>query len=305
MEFPKNKHKVCAVPLCNSPQENHFHSFPRSKDLASKWATACNREYGLPKYPVICHKHFTEDSYQRDLRNELLNLPTRRILKPDAVPTLFLTDMTEPSITPPSKTQSHGEVLKRKALIEELIRNYHKCSKIEDSETPSASDLETFIDREVQVDSPETLNKSIQTSSEDFYPSTERKTLLSKINDLREELRNLKKKNVDLRVQNRRLSTKRYKRTLIQTELSKKFTPAQVSRITGSKKRSNWGKEDIANGIILHSLSKRAYSYIRSKNTFPLPGISTLRSWIKDFHTSPGIQHELIKIITENESFFN
>ncbi|QQP54337.1 Hypothetical protein FKW44_007144, partial [Caligus rogercresseyi] len=55
-------------------------------------------------------------------------------------------------------------------------------------------------------------------------------------------LRNLRKKNVILRVQNRRLSTKRYKRTLIQTELSKTFTPAQVSQLTGSKKRSNWGK---------------------------------------------------------------
>ena len=35
----------------------------------------------------ICEKHFLATDYERDLMNELLNLPTRKILKPAVYPT--------------------------------------------------------------------------------------------------------------------------------------------------------------------------------------------------------------------------
>ena len=40
----------------------------------------------------ICSLHFTDTSYERDLRNELLGLPIRKRLLPDAVPTQFVVD---------------------------------------------------------------------------------------------------------------------------------------------------------------------------------------------------------------------
>ena len=40
---------------------------------------------------MICDKHFTPESYKRDLKAELLNLPRKKILLPDTVPSLHLT----------------------------------------------------------------------------------------------------------------------------------------------------------------------------------------------------------------------
>ena len=38
----------------------------------------------------ICSSHFRDDDYKRDFANEILNLPIRKLLKNDVVPTLNL-----------------------------------------------------------------------------------------------------------------------------------------------------------------------------------------------------------------------
>lgn len=86
-----NKHRVCAVATCKNPNHVLYHRFPTDLDQQKLWVNACRRkDYINPKTATICERHFTPESYQRDLKNELLGLPLKKRLKKDAVPTLAL-----------------------------------------------------------------------------------------------------------------------------------------------------------------------------------------------------------------------
>jgi hypothetical protein len=66
-------------------------------ELLRKWIHACRRKDAFdPSKSAICELHFLPSDYERDLRNELLNLPLRKMLKPGSVPTRnLLPDMME------------------------------------------------------------------------------------------------------------------------------------------------------------------------------------------------------------------
>ena len=73
----------------------HFHSFPRNQpeELRDAWISFCRRKDDLNPNSLashkICSQHFEKEAYKRDLVYELLGLPTRKILLPTAVPTIF------------------------------------------------------------------------------------------------------------------------------------------------------------------------------------------------------------------------
>ncbi|KAJ8981363.1 hypothetical protein NQ317_000230 [Molorchus minor] len=88
----------CAVILCNNNYEDikknglniSFHAFPRNEETRNKWIKACRRgDKWNPKTSVICSMHFDNDDFDKDLK-ALLNIKTRRRLKPFAVPTKLL-----------------------------------------------------------------------------------------------------------------------------------------------------------------------------------------------------------------------
>ena len=66
-------------------------------ELRRKWIQACRRKDAFdPTKTAICERHFRPSDYERDLRNELLNLPLRKMLKPGSIPTQnLLPDMME------------------------------------------------------------------------------------------------------------------------------------------------------------------------------------------------------------------
>ena len=67
-----------------------YHRFPRDKNLRKVWITKCRRaDVFNVNNATICSDHFLPDDYTRDLRNELLQLPTRKRLKNSAVPSIF------------------------------------------------------------------------------------------------------------------------------------------------------------------------------------------------------------------------
>lgn len=62
--------------------------------------------------------------------------------------------------------------------------------------------------------------------------------------------------------------------------LAKAFTPGQTRKLMNVEKQNvRWTSEDFAAAISLRSVSAKAYRYLRAHN-FPLPALSTLRSWI-------------------------
>jgi len=82
--------------------------------------------------------------------------------------------------------------------------------------------------------------------------------------------------------------------------MSKHFTPSQAKSILSKQKRVRWGIKDISQGLVLRTLSKRAYQYIRYNKIFPIPAISTLRKWINNYKCPRGIQTSILKIMQQS-----
>lgn len=61
----------------------------RNSNIMCKWFE-CHSKLKLLVSARVCSSHFGEADYERDLANELLNLPVRKILRDEAVPTLNL-----------------------------------------------------------------------------------------------------------------------------------------------------------------------------------------------------------------------
>ena len=74
------------------------------------------------------------------------------------------------------------------------------------------------------------------------------------------------------------------------------FSPNQAKKLI-TQKRVQWCEDDIIKGLMLHSLSKKTYQFIRRKNLYPLPSISTLRKWVSKFDCFPGILEDVITIL--------
>ncbi|GJQ83284.1 hypothetical protein Trydic_g8876 [Trypoxylus dichotomus] len=82
----------CAVINCNNTHRKtkggsvRYHRFPGDADTRARWVLACGRHVQNCATARICSRHFSEQSYERDVQHELLGLPTRCRLKKGAVP---------------------------------------------------------------------------------------------------------------------------------------------------------------------------------------------------------------------------
>ena len=82
---------TCAVALCHSPREASYHRFPKNEEMNKVWLNACRRKDPVNvKTAYICSDHFQEADFERDFMNELLNLPTRRKLRPGNCMMIFI-----------------------------------------------------------------------------------------------------------------------------------------------------------------------------------------------------------------------
>ena len=78
----KNRKTICAIASCPSPSGISYHTFPKDKKLHDIWLSACKRKDIVnTKTASICANHFRQEDFDRDFRNELLNLPVRSLLK--------------------------------------------------------------------------------------------------------------------------------------------------------------------------------------------------------------------------------
>lgn len=123
---------VCAVKGCgnisNKNPELSYHIFPRNFRTSNptpgdkRWLKFCKRDDINPKHARICEVHFKQEDYERDLEHELLGLPPRKKLKPDAVPSIYLNDGDECGQSAAQKRREERmEVKRRKELVNELL----------------------------------------------------------------------------------------------------------------------------------------------------------------------------------------
>ncbi|CAB4064989.1 unnamed protein product [Lepeophtheirus salmonis] len=115
---------TCAVYHCPSPRGLTYHVFPSDPEQASRWAGNWTKRKVLNfRNARICSNHFKESDYKRDLRNELLGLPLRKIFTDpkSVVPTMNLSPVDQDSgdsddgLDLDKYTKSVKKTLKRKS----------------------------------------------------------------------------------------------------------------------------------------------------------------------------------------------
>ncbi|KAK5646016.1 hypothetical protein RI129_004480 [Pyrocoelia pectoralis] len=123
----------CAVYGCNNNlltikkrgENVIFHAFPKKKNFVNntirlEWINRCKRADKFnPDTHKICSVHFCEQSYERDMQNELLGLPLKKKLKSTAVPTLHLPNRKNTTVT--DRERSRGGT--NQQIISELFTN--------------------------------------------------------------------------------------------------------------------------------------------------------------------------------------
>ncbi|GBN83811.1 hypothetical protein AVEN_14631-1 [Araneus ventricosus] len=68
-----------------------YHTFPVCPNRNKIWISKCKRQDHINvKYARICSDHFRPSDYMDDMKNRLLGLNQKKILKPDVVPSVNL-----------------------------------------------------------------------------------------------------------------------------------------------------------------------------------------------------------------------
>jgi len=80
----------CSVEGCRNKTKDGIFRFPRDAGLRLQWIESLNLDPATVNDTTrVCGAHFCEDDFQRDLKGELLGVPSKRkILTPEAVPTV-------------------------------------------------------------------------------------------------------------------------------------------------------------------------------------------------------------------------
>ncbi|GBN52484.1 hypothetical protein AVEN_14654-1 [Araneus ventricosus] len=88
---------ACAVATCPNYHRKTkskgvmYHMFPVCPNRNKIWISKCKRQDHINvKYARICSDHFRPSDYMDDMKNRLLGLNQKKILKPDAVPSVNL-----------------------------------------------------------------------------------------------------------------------------------------------------------------------------------------------------------------------
>lgn len=125
----------CAVALCKTDnrsksfyKDTRFFRFPVNINTQKTWINSCKRKDKFNvKNARVCSKHFSAESYERDLKYELCNLYSSRnqkVLKPDAVPLLNLPNTTDKPSPYSLKINQRKERLSKRnqsKLVKEIL----------------------------------------------------------------------------------------------------------------------------------------------------------------------------------------
>jgi len=125
--------------------------------------------------------------------------------------------------------------------------------------------------------------------------------LSERVKQLEETILEQKKIIESCKKENQMLTSKKHATAIVSNELQKYFSPSQAKSIM-TQKRVNWSEEDIVKGLMLRSLSRKSYQFIRKKKLFPVPSISTLRKWVSKFDCSPGILNDVMMMLKKQIS---
>ncbi|GBO12587.1 Transposable element P transposase [Araneus ventricosus] len=293
---------ACAVATCPNYHRKTkgkgviYHVFPVCPNRSKIWISKCKRQDHINvKYARICSDHFRPSDCMDDMKNRLLGLNQKKILKPDAVPSVNL------------PLQDNGEDIssrserKRKISILRKAKIRLKClSPKKACETPS---MEPFT-------TPTTEN----ICSSCFETQKENALLLERIRFLEKELektkedtkKNQRKKIKEMKTkaqigriltENKSLKSEVKKLSKIEENFKNILTATQINAVIENKSKIKWTAEDISRHLIIRSISRRAYEYWRNQIGIPLPSASTLKRWCSNFSCRPGMLHDVLLVM--------
>ncbi|KAJ3641515.1 hypothetical protein Zmor_028020 [Zophobas morio] len=256
----------------------HHYVFPKHPLIAQQWITAS----GWPPEEIdinvarICSIHFNEDSYTTEVKMIEYMTCYTKVLKYDAVPTLYLPLTTQIVI---KDSDPHEE------LREMIVFASEPDSAPEPKKPPvepaiPEHDLEKYkhVQTKEQLEALENCNRSIRQN-------------ISKLEDnlksLKESLTNQMEyyKAKDVELSNLHQEYLRSKRAYLSLQeqkalLSKVFSESQIKILSGRKK-IYWSNDDMAVGYTIRHLSnKRCYVYLTKKLNIPLPAVSSIKRWM-------------------------
>lgn len=121
--------------------------------------------------------------------------------------------------------------------------------------------------------------------------------LRREITILRAENDNLKRENEDLRrvIKVNTDSVEEAKK--IEDLLSSIFSKNQLHLLMNKKRKVNWTQNEIQVAFAIRYLSKRCYNYLKDELKYPLPSISSLKSWANGIEMNRGILTNVIQIM--------
>ena len=124
---------MCAVFNCNNnnnkklkaasskAKQIHFYAFPKDPGVCTKWINKCCRADKFNyKNARICSIHFGQDDYERNLKQELLNLTNvPKKLKKIAVPSLNIYNRSCLEVV--DKLKERKACKKNKLIVAQLL----------------------------------------------------------------------------------------------------------------------------------------------------------------------------------------
>lgn len=267
----------------------------------------------------VCSVHFSEDMYRektwvQQQYPELMRCEPR--LKDDAVPSKFLAPEFSKACTKLT-SQNIIEINRNENSIVSLDKtNILQLTSLEiqDSIPAGSSQSKDFIEDSNQFEhlleklerlkeDNKNLKESLQRKDEiinekDKIINEKQKIIDEKEKTLGKKEKLLEKKDRTLGMKEKTISKSQRQEKKYKEILNTIFTPGQIKMLTNeNKKQVNWCADDISSAMSLHSVSPRAYRFIRKSMKVPLPSVSTLRNWAQKFDVTPGILNDVLRIM--------
>lgn len=119
-------------------KRNNYYTFPKDAKMRQVWLKKCGKKEPIDyEHSYVCVKHFKDEDFERNLRNELLDVPIKKKLKSDAIPSLNLNDN--------DKEDDSGRNSGRKQRYEQRERKKEDDSPKKNKPTKRAVDVDLTL----------------------------------------------------------------------------------------------------------------------------------------------------------------
>ncbi|XP_049809363.1 uncharacterized protein LOC126252510 [Schistocerca nitens] len=252
----------CAVTGCLSYSRKTkgtdiiYHSFPKDVKVQKAWIMKCHRKDRFSvATSTVCSLHFTSDDYLRDLRAELLNLPPKKTLKPDAVPSVNI-----PGSVPNVSGNSGPDDTVCPNMADRLQARKTMKNAIE--HLVSVSPKKRKIDQSTATDDCDTDSKQISELCkriEELEYRNRRLTAMCANLRCSEKRLKLKVKACGEKIKYQQKCQKKQVQEKVTQILGKLFSKTQINCLLSGKKRAKWQRDDICKAVTLRAVSRKCF----------------------------------------------